>query len=119
MSDRTKENDGGEVDGDPNAVKESKIRKMTRLAIEFQAVNLSQGESLHLFSKEPGGESLISFKIVFAVICGTIAASRSHHQMICSRIASLFERRFSQRISSVVDEASIGAWCFVGSPIRK
>lgn len=34
---------GGDVDDDPNAVKESQIRKMTRLAIEYQAVNLSQG----------------------------------------------------------------------------
>lgn len=62
MSDRTKENDLVEVDGDPNAVQESQIRKMTRLAIEFQAVNLSQGESSYLFLKEPGGELLISFK---------------------------------------------------------
>mmetsp|Transcript_2068 Transcript_2068/g.5471 ORF Transcript_2068/g.5471 Transcript_2068/m.5471 type:complete len:460 (+) Transcript_2068:106-1485(+) len=34
---------GGDADGDPNAVKESQIRKMTRLAIEHDAVNLSQG----------------------------------------------------------------------------
>ena len=43
MSERVKENDEGEVDGDPNAVQESQIRKMTRLAIEYKAVNLSQG----------------------------------------------------------------------------
>lgn len=28
---------------DPNVVNESQIRKMTRLAMEYQAVNLSQG----------------------------------------------------------------------------
>jgi hypothetical protein len=45
MIDRIDNNDGGDADGDgdPHAVQESQIRKMTRLAIEYQAVNLSQG----------------------------------------------------------------------------
>jgi len=44
MADKIGNNNGvGGVDDDPNAVKESQIRKMTRLAIEFKAVNLSQG----------------------------------------------------------------------------
>jgi len=40
---QTIEKDDGAVVGDPNAVQESQIRKMTRLAIEYKAVNLSQG----------------------------------------------------------------------------
>lgn len=47
MIDNNNINDGGGADGnsdvDPHAVQESQIRKMTRLAIEYQAVNLSQG----------------------------------------------------------------------------
>jgi len=46
-NDNTGDGDGGDnnvdVDDDPNAVKESQIRKMTRLATEYHAVNLSQG----------------------------------------------------------------------------
>eukprot|EP00592_Proboscia_alata_P007356 CAMPEP_0194355608 /NCGR_PEP_ID=MMETSP0174-20130528/3494_1 /TAXON_ID=216777 /ORGANISM="Proboscia alata, Strain PI-D3" /LENGTH=455 /DNA_ID=CAMNT_0039124947 /DNA_START=175 /DNA_END=1542 /DNA_ORIENTATION=+ len=44
MSNRI-DSSGGDVniDDDPHAVQESQIRKMTRLAIEYQAVNLSQG----------------------------------------------------------------------------
>lgn len=42
MTDRITNSDDGPVD--PNAVQESQIRKMTRLAIEYKAVNLSQGE---------------------------------------------------------------------------
>lgn len=47
MIDNNNINDGGDAGGnsdfDPHAVQESQIRKMTRLAIEYQAVNLSQG----------------------------------------------------------------------------
>jgi len=43
MIDKIQISDGGHNNGDPNAVQESQIRKMTRLAIEHQAVNLSQG----------------------------------------------------------------------------
>ena len=43
----TNDGNGNNVDNvdddDPHAVKESQIRKMTRLAAEYQAVNLSQG----------------------------------------------------------------------------
>ncbi len=55
MSHRIKEIEGGEADGDPNAVQESQIRKMTRLAIEYEAVNLSQGKSKYLYPKQPEG----------------------------------------------------------------
>lgn len=48
MSQTIEKNDGA-VDGDPNAVQESQIRKMTRLAIEYKAVNLSQGASVCVF----------------------------------------------------------------------
>jgi len=41
MIDKIEISDGGHNNGDPNAVQESQIRKMTRLAIEHQAVNLS------------------------------------------------------------------------------
>ena len=43
MIDTIKNSDGADGQVDPNAVQESQIRKMTRLAIEYQAVNLSQG----------------------------------------------------------------------------
>lgn len=43
MTDRINSSGDGDVNRDPNAVQESQIRKMTRLAIEYQAVNLSQG----------------------------------------------------------------------------
>jgi len=42
MTDRINSSNDGPAD--PNAVQESQIRKMTRLAIEYKAVNLSQGE---------------------------------------------------------------------------
>ena len=43
MTDRIYNSDDDDVNHDSNAVQESQIRKMTRLAIEYRAVNLSQG----------------------------------------------------------------------------
>lgn len=94
---KSKHTEGGNVDGDPHAVKESQIRKMTRLAIEHQAVNLSQG-----FPNE-SPPWIVKLALAHGVLSG-----RPYEDQDDDRESSTTETRLQSSLSKIISSGENG-----------